>query len=283
MPGDRDNWEGKAITTLEGSALTIYGYNLGAAFGSQILPSIAYYLVPLLGESDALAIAGAIVTAGEIAGGISLGFAGVAILGTAVLVTAAELGVNSSDVSSGFDALGLATSPGTLSLIPISLAFSPLGDPTLAARVWGPGVDLGLGVLTAGNPELVKIAGMGYGVTATQSGYQADEATLQNWESSLTNGSVGSLPGLPSPAPAPTPTPSPTPGPSPTTSQSLGSQGYVFPYDGMILGSGDIGYGSDEGSSYSSYSSSFNDNGFNMTMTINGSGGVWCPERAAIQ
>lgn len=217
------------------------------------------------------------MTAGEIAGGISLGFAGVAILGTAVLVTAAELGVNSSDVSSGFDALGLATSPGTLSLIPISLAFSPLGDPTLAARVWGPGVDLGLGVLTAGNPELVKIAGMGYGVTATQSGYQADEATLQNWESSLTNGSVGSLPGLPSPAPAPTPTPSPTPGPSPTTSQSLGSQGYVFPYDGMILGSGDIGYGSDEGSSYSSYSSSFNDNGFNMTMTINGSGASGAP------
>ena len=277
MPGDRDKWEGKALTTLEGSASTIYGYALGAAFESQILPSIAYYLVPLVGESAALASAEVIVAVGAAVGGIGLAGAGAAIVVTAALVAVAELpGVQPSAVSSGFDALGLATSPGTLALIPISPRFSPPDDPSLAARVWGPGVDLGLGVFTAGNPELLKVAGLGYGITATQSDYQVDEANLQNWLSSLTNGSAGPSPRpSPTPGPTPTPTPGPTPGPSSGIQQTLGSQGYVFPFDGSALGSGDLSYGSDEGSSYSaysSYSSSFNGNGFTMTTTINVSG-----------
>jgi hypothetical protein len=274
LPGDRDNWGGKAFTTFEGSALAIYGYALGEAFKAQILPSIAYYLVPLVGESDALAIAGAIVATGEIAGALSVGFAGGVILGAVGLMAVAAAGGKSSDISSGFDVLGMIT-PGTVFSMPIGLALSPADDPTLVSRVGGPGIDLALGVLTAGNPELLKVAGIGYGITATQSDYQVDEANLQNWVSSLTNGSAGSLP---RPSPTPGPTPTPTPGPSSTFPQSFGSQGYVFPFDGSALGSGDLGYESDEGSSYSySSSSSFNGNGFNMTMTINSSGASEAP------
>jgi hypothetical protein len=268
LPASRDQTEDKAWAALKADSIAIYGYAWSLAFESEMTFA--------LGSIVGVGSASVIVEALGVAGAITAGLAGAAFIPLATLAALAYVVEENQigDVSRGIDAVGMATSPGTLLSLPFSSGFSPPGNPSLFSNVWGPRFDLGLGLLSAGTPVEVELAGMGGFTTMTQPGYQNDEAELQNWQTSLTNGSVGSPAGSPSPAPGPTPLPSPTSGPIPISQQGYGPSGFAFSYDGMTLGIGDFGFQSDEASSSSS---SFNGNGFNMTMSVGGSGASEAP------
>ena len=263
MPASRDQTEDKAWAALKADSIAIYGYAWSLAFESEM----TFALGSVVGVGSATVI----VEALGVAGAITAGMAGAALIPLATFAAFAYVLDESrmGEVSRGIDAIGMASSPGTLLLMPFSPAFSPPDNPSLFANVRGPQFDLALGLLSAGTPTEIELAAMGGFTTMTQPGYQNDEAELQNWQSSLTNGAERSGPGFPSPEPGPTPSPSPTAGPSPNSQQGYGSPGFTFPYDGMSLGIGDFGDPSDQSSSSSS---SFNGSGLTMTISVGGSG-----------
>jgi hypothetical protein len=269
LPAGRDQTEDKALAALRADSIAIYGYAWSIAFESEM----TYVLGSMIGVGNAAAIVEALGVVGAVTGGI----AGAAFIPLATLAVFAYVLEESKmgDVSGAVDAVGIASSSGILLSLPFSAGFSPPGNPLLFSNVWGPRFDLGLGLLSAGSPIEVELATMGGFTTMTQPGYLNDEAELQNWQSSLTNGTVGAGPGSASPISAPTSSPSPTPGSSPISQQGYGSPGFTFSYDGMSLGLGDFGDPSDESSS----SPSFNGSGFNMTMTmsVSGSGATEAP------
>ena len=224
--------------------------NLGKAELPGAIAIGSYFGAPaaanMLGFAEAT---GALADFAAIAGGVSMGLAlawtfPVAIAAIAVLVASDS---TLEQINNAIEQLSPFTSPGVLSLVPISPFLSPNAgpgsDPLSFAKGAGPFVDLGTGLA---DPSVFGKVGAVLGAGASVPGAGNDVSNLYNgYFPSNGSNNGGGMPGpTPTPAPGPTPSPSPRPtsssgGNSPGPSQGGSPPG--LPYDNSTPGNGDMG------------------------------------------